>query len=371
MVRLRHVAFLAAASLLVVLVTPGVVQARTIARGAASIRATTPPVPKVAATSGILIDRITGHVLWSKHPDLRLPMASTTKIMTLLIVLEHRRDVLDESFKVGDAVADTSGVGLKPGDRVTYRSAITGMIVRSATDCAVALAVDVAGDEASFVKLMNEHARAWKLTRTRFTNSSGAPGDPAHFSSARDLARLGRRAMRDPLVREFVTIKEQLITWETGSFLCHSRNSVLDYSWGEGVKPGYTPLARYCLVAAGTPGLRPLVSVTLHEPTRSRNMSDNVALLRYGSSFYHRVAVVRRGDEVTRRTLSDGTRLVCLAGDSLTGIVVRRQASMKKTVSLTPGLATAPQPGTLVGTATYRADGETLGTVDVYAQRLP
>ena len=365
--RARRLAGLAAAISLLVL---GAAAAPQVCAG--TTRAATLPVPKVAGTSGILIDRVTGRVLWSKRPDLRLPMASTTKIMTLLIVLEHRRDMLDDWFVVSDAVAGSSGVGLQPGDRITYREAITGMIVRSATDCALALADAVAGDEASFVTLMNQHAAAWRLTRTRYTNASGAPDDPLHVASARDLAKLGRRAMRDPLVREFVTIKEALITWEDGSFLSRSRNWLLDYPWGEGIKPGYTRLARYCLVGAGTPGrLRPLISVTLHEPTRQRNMDDNANLLRYGSSRYHRIALVREGDVVARRTLPDGSVLVCRAGDSLTGVVVRRRATVRRTFALVSGLTTAPAPGTYVGTVSYRADGESLGAVDLYARRLP
>ena len=305
-------------------------------------RAATLPVPTVAAKSGILIDRVTGRVLWSKRSDLRLPMASTTKIMTLLIVLEHRRAVLDERFEVSDAVAGSTGVGLQPGDTITYRQAITGMIVRSATDCALALAADVAGSEDRFVVLMNQHARAWRLTRTRYTNASGAPADPRHVTSARDLAMLGRRAMRDEVFRGFVTIKEAVVTWDGGSYHCTSRNWILRYPWGEGIKPGYTPLARYCLAAAGQPGLRPLISTTLYEPSRARNMRDNADLLLYGSSLYRRRDVVLSGDVVARKTLLDGSALACVAGTSLTDVVVRKRATISRTVSLAPGLAACP-----------------------------
>jgi D-alanyl-D-alanine carboxypeptidase (penicillin-binding protein 5/6) len=319
----------------------------------------------------MLIDRVTGRVLWSKRPDLRLPMASTTKIMTLLIVLEHRRDVLDDEFEVPDAVAGSTGVGLQPGDTITYRQAITGMIVRSATDCALALAADVAGSEDRFVVLMNQHARAWRLSRTRYTNASGAPADPRHVTTARDLAALGRRAMRDEVFRGFVAIKDAVVTWEGGSYHCTSKNWILRYPWGEGIKPGYTPLARYCLAAAGQPGLRPLISTTLYEPTRARNMRDNADLLLYGSSLYRRRDVVLSGDVVARKTLPDGSALTCVAGASLTDVVVRKRATVVRTVALTPGLAVQPPAGAFVGTATYRADGETLGVVDLYATSPP
>jgi len=317
--------------------------------------------PVTAARAAILIDRVTGRVLWSQQPDLRLPMASTTKIMTLLIVLERRRDRLDESFVVSDEVAGSTGVGLQPGDTITYRSAITGMIVRSATDASIALAADVAGTEDRFVVLMNRRAKAWGMKRTHFTNSSGAPEDRRHVSTARDLAALGRRAMREPEVRDVVTVKEAVVSWETGVFACHSNNWILRYPWGQGIKPGYTPMAKYCLVAAGQPGLRPLISVTLHEPTRPRNMAVNAALLQYGSSLYHRVSLVRAGDVVARRSMPDGSVLTCVAGSSLTGVVVRKGAVVRRTLSLLPRSSTPPVAGDHVGSVTYRADGEVLG----------
>ena len=94
--------------------------------------------------------------------------------------------------------------------------------------------------------------------------------------------------------------------------------------WADGVKSGYTPTAKYCIVASGTPGLRPLISVTTHEPSRARNIGDSLALLRYGSTLFHRRAIVHRGDVVARRRLADGTVLVAVAGDDLVRVVVRR-----------------------------------------------
>jgi D-alanyl-D-alanine carboxypeptidase len=218
---------------------------------------------------------------------------------------------------------------------------------------------------------MNRNARMWKLKRTRYTNASGAPWDPGHVTTARDLAMLGRRAMRDALVREFVTIKDATVTWGGGSYRCHSQNWILDYPWGEGIKPGYTPQAKYCLAAAGQPGLRPLISATLGEPSRPRNMRDNADLLLYGSSLYARRSVVGSGDVVARRTMPDGGILVCVAGSSISGVVVRRAASITRSVSLVPWSGALPGAGSYVGTATYRADGEVLGAVDLYATSLP
>jgi hypothetical protein len=100
-------------------------------------------------------------------------------------------------------------------------------------------------------------------------------------------------------------------------------------------------------------------------------MRDNADLLLYGSSLYRRRDVVLSGAVVARKTLPDGSALTCVAGTSLTDVVVRKRASVVRTVSLTPGLVAQPAPGAYVGTATYRADGESLGVVDLYATSLP
>jgi serine-type D-Ala-D-Ala carboxypeptidase (penicillin-binding protein 5/6) len=339
---------------------------------AAAAAATQPP--RVAAWSGIVVDRVTGRILWSKDAHRRLQPASCTKIMTLLVVLDQvGADHLDDYLVVPAAVAGKTGVGLLPGDQITYRQAILGLLVRSATDCGVALAWAAAGDEASFVKLMNRKAAGMGLHDTRFRNATGAPDDPRHVTSAADLATLGLAALRDPVARTMVNHAEADVTWPPDhTYHAVSGNWIVrDYIWADGVKSGYTGAAKYCLVASGTPGLRPLISVTMHEPRRTRNIADSLALLRFGSSLFHRRAIVHRGDVVARRALADGTVLVAVAGDDLVGVVMRRAARAIRRLSLAQSFATAPPAGTEVGSATYLADGVSLGSVRVFAKRVP
>jgi D-alanyl-D-alanine carboxypeptidase (penicillin-binding protein 5/6) len=335
----------------------------------APARAATPAPPRVAAWSSVI-----GRILWSKDPDRRLQPASCTKMMTLLVVLDHvSADHLDDYLVAPPAVAGTTGIGLSPGDQITYRQAILGLMVRSATDCGIALAAAVAGDEASFTKLMNLRAAKMGLDDTRFRNATGAPDDPRHVSSAADLAVLGLAALRDPIARTMVNYAQAEVTWPPDhSYYAVSGNWIVrDYPWADGVKSGYTPTARYCIVASGTPGLRPLITVTLHEPTRTRNISDSVALLRYGSTLFHRRAIVHRGDVVARHTLADGTVLVAVAGEDLVRVVIRRAARVTRKLSLAQQFSTAPPAGTEIGSVVYRADGVSLGSVRLFARRVP
>jgi serine-type D-Ala-D-Ala carboxypeptidase (penicillin-binding protein 5/6) len=357
-----------AAALLLLLAVLGVAGLRAPPSAAAA----TPP--EVAAWSGVVMDRVTGRILWSKDAHRRLQPASCTKIMTLLVVLEQvGADHLDDYLVVPAAVAGKSGIGLSPGDQITYRQAILGLTVRSATDCGIALAWAAAGDESSFVRLMNRKAADMGLDDTRFRNATGAPDDPRHVSSAFDLAVLGRAALSDPVARTMVNHAEADVSWPPDhTYHAVSGNWIVrDYAWADGVKSGYTGTAKYCIVASGTPGLRPLISVTMHEPSRTRNIADSLALLRFGSALYHRRAIVHRGDVVARRTLADGTVLVAVAGDDLVRVVVRRAARVTHRLSLTGTFPTAPPAGAEIGSVKFRADGVSLGAVRLFARRVP
>jgi D-alanyl-D-alanine carboxypeptidase len=270
----------------------------------ASPHATTPPAPPVTpgtvvaaaphvrATSGILIRRDTGQVLWSKRSDLRLPPASCTKIMTALLVLEHFKSGLDRYIK---APADVSkdqkvAIGLRPGDRITVLQALRAMLVKSANDATVTLAVAVDGSESAFVRHMNRRAAQLGLRNTHYLNSRGSD-QPGLFSSARDLAVLGRYVWRRYAVfRAIVATKTAAITWPPShSVTVTSHNRLLDYSWGNGIKTGATHLAGKVLVGSGDYPVSgaapvPLLVVTMHEPTRDQELADALKLLRWGAA---------------------------------------------------------------------------------------
>ncbi len=250
--------------------------------------------PKVRARSGIVIVRGSGEVLWAKAPDRELAPASCTKIMTALLVLEHVPD-LDAYATVPDIpLPQTVGVDLRPGDRITVREALYALMVKSANDAALTLASHVAGSEDAFAALMNARAAELGLTHTQFVNSRGTPA-PGHYSSARDLATLGRFAMRDPVFRELVSTKTAVIRYPPDAAVpIENHSRLLDFPWGDGIKTGATDASGKVLVGSGNPGPVALIVVTMDEPTRDQEVKDAVALFEWGTAEYlHRAAASR------------------------------------------------------------------------------
>lgn len=242
-------------------------------------------LPAVKAWSGIVIERDTGAVLWSKKPARRLPPGSCTKIMTAVLVLEHVAD-LQRQIRVAPEVAAQKEVviGLRPGDRITVKQALRALMVKSANDAAVALACYVAGSERRFVRLMNARAARLGLRDTHFENSRGKPA-PLHLSSARDLAKLGRFAMRDARFRDLVKTQTAVITWPPDHAVrVESHNRLLNYAWADGIKTGATSASGKVLVGSGQPGSVPLIVVTMHEPSRNQEEKDAVALFMWASA---------------------------------------------------------------------------------------
>jgi D-alanyl-D-alanine carboxypeptidase (penicillin-binding protein 5/6) len=176
-----------------------------------------------------------------------------------------------------------------PGDRITVREALTALLVKSANDAALTLASYVAGNETKFTRLMNRRARQLGLMHTHFKNCRGTAED-GHFSSARDLATLGRYAiMHKPVFRAIVGTKTATITWPPShQVTVTSHNRLLDYPWGDGIKTGSTAGAGKVLVGSGKPGPVALIVVTMHEPTRDQEEKDAVALFLWGTATYLR-----------------------------------------------------------------------------------
>lgn len=320
------------------------------------------PAPRVAAPSAIVIDRVTGHVLYAKDVHHERPMASCTKIMTALLVVERCPDL--HRYVVCPAGTGTSsGVGLRPGDHILIRQALLALMVRSANDAGYVLACAVGGSQPGFVKLMNRRAAQLGLRDTHFGNPTGAMRDPGHHSSVYDLARLGRYAMRSPAFRDLVDRSRAVIRWPPDhEVIVTSNNRLLSRDWVDGIKCGNTPAAGFCLVGSGRPGLRWLVTATLHAPARDVDAGDHVALFEWASTLYERKAVVTKGQGVRSVPLSDGTALDAVAQTTLTR-VVRSAAKIVRSVTLPSSLRTAPSPGTVIGSARYSADGVVLGTV--------
>jgi D-alanyl-D-alanine carboxypeptidase (penicillin-binding protein 5/6) len=258
-----------------------------------------PTPPHISAKTAILVDPDSGRILFSRKANDHVPMASTAKIMTALVVLEHLP--LDAKITVSQKAVETigSGVGLQVGESLTVEQLLNALLIRSGNDAAVALAEGVAGSVEDFVDLMNEKAAALELKNTHFRNPHGM-NTKGNYSSARDLATITAAAFEDETFAAIVDTETYILPRPDGtSLILENSNKLLhDLPWVTGVKTGSTPLSGGCLVSSGNRGGISLIAVVLGESDYDKRWEDCQELLEYGFSLYRRVLVVTRGDSL-------------------------------------------------------------------------
>jgi D-alanyl-D-alanine carboxypeptidase (penicillin-binding protein 5/6) len=249
--------------------------------------------PTVGGRAFLVENGVTGEVLVARKPAHRVPIASITKLMTVLVALERTRldDVVTISRRA--AAVGESSIYLQPGERLTVRELVQAALIQSANDAAVALAEHVGrGSQATFMGLMNAKAKALGLRDTHFVNPDGLDAY-GHYSSARDVTRLARAAMRNPFVRETVRRRSASIS---GGRVLHTWNDLLATFPGLiGIKTGHTTGAGWSEVAAARGRGVTIYATLLGEPTRSARNRDLARLLAWGLAQYRVVPVVRTG----------------------------------------------------------------------------
>jgi D-alanyl-D-alanine carboxypeptidase (penicillin-binding protein 5/6) len=334
---------------------------------------TVPAAPTNQAKAACVIDRATGTVLYAKSADAHLAMGSTTKIMTALLVLEHVSNLDTYATVPAEAVGRRGAkIGLAVGERITIRNLLWGSIIKSATDCSVTLAHYVAGSENAFAVLMNKKAAALGLTNTHYVNASGITAD-GHYTSARDLAMLSRVAMQNARFRSFVKEWKVTIRWQPNhTLLIWSHNWLVRYySWANGIKTGSTDVAGACMAASGTYHNRAIIITTLHEPSRDQERIDVLKLFKWADALYANRTIVTLGHTVTTRAVSGSNDQVALVAARTLTAMARRAATVTVKINAPDPLAGPVTNGQVAGTATYYADGQKLGTVNLLVKILP
>jgi serine-type D-Ala-D-Ala carboxypeptidase (penicillin-binding protein 5/6) len=243
----------------------------------------------IDARAYLVVDGATGEVIAGRAAAQRVPIASITKLMTVLVALERAR--LDETATVqADATTITGSViGLRPGEQIAVRDLVTAALIHSANDAAQTLADHVAGTEEQFVKLMNARARELGLRNTHFTRPDGLDAD-GHYSSARDVTLLARVAMQKPFLRATVRRHEASIA---GGRSLYVWNDLLRTFPGLiGVKTGHTSDAGWCEVAAAQGRGVTIYATLLGGPSREERNEDLSRLLRFGLARYRVASVI-------------------------------------------------------------------------------
>jgi len=302
---------------------------------------------KVSAAGAVLWDPLDGRVLWGREEHVPRRIASTTKIMTTLLAIEA--GTLDDTVTVSataagaDSQSGAASLGLRAGEKIAMRHLLTGLMLRSGNDAAVAVAEHVAGSEAAFVKEMNAVARRLGLDATNFINASGLTDSPEHHASPRDLAVLAHAAMTH---ERFADIAGTSRASVAGLGTLESRNLLLDtYDGATGVKTGYTALAGQCLVASARRDGRELYAVVLDS---TDTFADAAALLDLGYDAFTVVSTAGAVAEVYRTAWG----AIDLQAADTPARTVPADAKVRTRTVLVP----TPPPQTTVGTVLGRTD---------------
>jgi len=323
------------------------------------------------AKAAIVMEATTGDVLLAHNADQRRQIASTTKLMTVLVALE--RGDLDDVFSAADydpAPAE-SQIGLRSGERMSVRDLLRAALLPSANDAAATLAVGTMGSTPDFVREMNRRAQALGLRNTHFANPIGLD-DPENYSTAHDLARLAVRLRRSEFFRRTTDLEHATLRSGAMNRTVHNRNELVGrVSAVNGVKTGYTRRAGNVLVGSASRDGVTVISVVLGEPTERARDSDSLTLLRYGLDSYNARNVLPEGrvlGQVALKYRGDDSVEV-IAGDTVER-VLRSGTRTRTTVVGLPTEVDGPLPrGTRLGTAIVRSREEVLARVPVVTAR--
>ena len=325
--------------------------------------------PGVSAHAAVLMEASSGDVLMDTRAHEHLPMASTTKIMTALVALEHSD--LAKSVKISDKAVGVEGssVYLKAGEVLTMEQLLCALMLESANDAAAAIAIEVAGDIESFAAMMNETAARIGLTDTHFTNPHGLD-NAEHYSSAYDLAILTRYALQNPdFARIVSTYKMNIpLNGDEGIRVLINHNRMLKYYDGAiGVKTGYTKRCGRCLVSAATRDGVTMIAVTLSAPDDWR---DHTAMLDYGFSLYECAELAQPGQiRCALSCLGSTSESVSASNrDGVSLILPREHGEITHVTEANRYLCAPVMAGDTVGEIVFFCDGTEIARTPLYAE---
>ena len=263
-----------------------------------------------SASSAILLEPVTGEIIYEKNSHERLKPASMTKMMTLLLTFEA---IEEGKLKLNDEVIvsmNASGMGgsqilLETGEKITVDNLIKGVAIASGNDAAVALAEKIGGTENYFVELMNNKVKELGLKDTVFKNSHGIDED-GHFSSAYDMAHIARELLKHEKILEYTSIYEMYLRENTDRkvWLVNTNKLVRFYDYIDGLKTGYTSGAGYCITLTGIQNGMRMVAVTMNEPSIDLRNKETLGLLDYGFAQYEMETLLTKDSVVATEPIS-------------------------------------------------------------------
>ncbi|MEB9518833.1 serine-type D-Ala-D-Ala carboxypeptidase DacF, partial [Bacillus cereus] len=289
------------------------------------------------ASSAIVIEQDTGKVLFDKNPNEKLPPASMTKIMTMLLIMEQVEKgklKLTDKVRASEHAASMGGsqIFLEPGEEMTVNEMLKGIAIASGNDASVAVAEHIAGSEEGFVNMMNKKAKDLGLKNTHFQNPTGLPAKD-HYSTANDMAIMARELMKYPLIRKYTGKYEDYLREDTDKkfWLVNTNKLVRFYPGVDGVKTGFTTEAKYCLTASAEKNGMRVISVVMGAPTSKERNNQVTKLLDYAFGQYMTKKLYTRGEKIKTVQVGKGKKeKVDLVASDNVSLLMKKGENMDK-----------------------------------------
>ena len=324
-------------------------------------------IPKISAGAAIVMDTISGRVLYEKNAYTRRSIASTTKIMTAIVAIENGND--DEDVIVSKRAAAISGsqVNIKEGKSYKLGDLMNAMMIRSGNDAAIAIAEHVGGSVEAFAEMMNRKAAEIGATNTNFVTPHGLD-DPQHYSTAYDLALITQYALKNEKFCKIVGTKNSFFE---GSGITNTNEMLSLYPGADGVKTGYTGQAGRCLVTSVTQNGWRVISVVLNCASRNVRAQSSKVILDYAFGNYKNYEYLKKGQEVYEIKLNKGieNKISVYSDRDISVPLNQEEVDRIETVYNIPKVIEAPiKSDSKVGTIEYKLDGKLLASSDLMSQ---
>lgn len=323
--------------------------------------------------SAVLMEASTGKILYESNPDEKLPIASVTKIMTMLLIMEAAdsgKIGFDDMVTVSERAMSMGGstMFLETGEQFTVSDMLKGIAVASANDGAVAMAEFIAGSESAFVDMMNSRAKELGMENSHFVNTNGLDADE-HYSSARDVALMSRELIKHDKIFEYTTIwMDSLRDGKTQ--LANTNKLIRFYNGANGLKTGSTSKAQCCLSATAKRDGMQLIAVVLGAPTSKDRFSSASTLLDYGFAQYALKQEVTAGDIIGEVEVAKGKQeLVKAAAKEGFAYLMTKGAEpdIQRDVRFEEKLSAPIEKGEEIGKIVFTEDNEVVGEVTLTA----
>lgn len=335
----------------------------------------TKPALETKAESAVLMDPVSGRLLFEKDPDTPRPIASVTKIMTMLLAveaLESNKVSMDSVVTASEYAASMGGsqIYLEPGEEFTFREMLIAVATGSANDASVALAEHIAGSVDAFVDMMNERATELGCKNTHYVNVTGLPAE-GHYSSARDQALILREAIKYPAFMEVTGIKEYDL--RGGEFKLWNTNKLLWwYNGADGGKTGWTNEAKYCLASTAKRDNLRLIAVVLSCAEPKSHFQESMKLFNWGFARYEAVLLAEKGKTIKTIPVEKGIHqeVQLVTPQEVTVVVPKGESEgISFTVEAPERLVAPVEAGASVGALVATNNGEEVLRVDLVAER--